>query len=559
MTYSIWRKDRKIAYFSMEIGFDARIPNYAGGLGILAGDTLKSCADLRVPIVAVTLLSEQGFFRQELDENGNQTEHPEVWPKEELLEPLDEKVVVSISGRDVVVRGWVHRLEGCTGFEVPIIYLDTDLPTNSEEDRKITNQLYGGDKAHRIAQEVILGVAGYEMLEVLGYTGIEKYHLNEGHGSFMILEMLSDTKIHSHKDVPIEQRYDFASVRKKVVFTTHTPVEAGHDHFDPQLVKSIISHSVEQELIDYLLYDGQVNMTHIALNTCDYVNGVAKKHAEISRKMFPRHAISAITNGVHSKTWVSPHLAKVYDKHISDWVKDPSSFRFAEIIPDGELWEGHMEAKRTLVDFVNRTCNADFSPDVFTLGFARRVTPYKRITLMFSDLDRLRSISKDIGKFQIVLAGKAHPNDDAGKDLIRQVFQIKKELAGVVDVVFIPNYNIDIAKMLVSGVDLWVNTPQPPMEASGTSGMKAAHNGVPQFSTLDGWWIEGCLEGMTGWSITSEDATDFYAKLEENIIPTFYNDRPAWIKIMKNSIAFNASQFNTHRMIKDYVIHAYFI
>jgi len=558
MAYSIWRKDRKIAYFSMEIGHSAAIPNYSGGLGILSGDTLKSCADLRVPIIAVTLLSEEGYFRQELDKDGNQTEHPEVWDKREMLELVHEKVVVNISGRDVIVQGWIYRLEGCTGFEVPIIYLDTDHPSNSEYDRTITKRLYSGDKAHRITQELILGVAGSMILEVLGYSGIETYHLNEGHGSFVILELLSDTRMHTHKDLPIEQRYDFESVHKKMVFTTHTPVEAGHDKFDPGLVKSIAGTSVEHELIDHMLHDGLLNMTYVALDNSAYVNGVAKKHAEISHKMFPKYAISSITNGVHSFTWTCPSINSVFSKHMPDWTKDPSSLRFAEVIPDDELWAAHMEAKQELISFVNKVCNAQLSPDVFTLGFARRAAQYKRMTLMFSNLDWLRSISSNVGKIQIILAGKAHPQDEAGKDLIRRVFQIKEQLKGDVEIAYVPNYNIDIAKKMVSGVDVWLNTPQPPMEASGTSGMKAAHNGIPQFSTLDGWWIEGCIEGITGWSIQGNEAEDFYSKLEKTIVPTFYNDRRAWLRIMKNSIALNASQFNTNRMIKDYVTHAYF-
>ncbi len=554
MAYSIWRKDRKIAYFSMEIGHDARIPNYSGGLGILAGDTLKSCADLHIPIIAVTLLSKEGYFRQEIDEQGSQTEHPEIWDIKEMLEPLSEKVVVNISGRDVIVKGWIYRLVGCTGFEVPIVYLDTDIPSNSEYDRTITKRLYSGDKGHRIAQEIVLGVAGFEILEVMGYSGIEKYHLNEGHGSFLILEMLSDTKMHTHENLPIDKRYDFHNTKKKLVFTTHTPVEAGHDKFDPQQVKDIISDSVEHELI------GLVNMTYIALDTAGYVNGVAKKHAEVSQKMFPKFAISSITNGVHSMTWVSPFMNDVFDRHIPDWVKDPSSLRFAEVIPDEELWDAHMEAKRDLMTYVNTTHHTNLSPEVFTLGFARRAALYKRLTMIFSNIDWLKSISQNVGKIQFIIAGKAHPQDNAGKDLIRQVYKMKKDLAGIIDIAYIENYNIDIAKKMIAGVDLWLNTPQPPMEASGTSGMKAAHNGVPQFSTLDGWWIEGCLEDMTGWAIQGEDeAHDFYEKLDKIIVPKFYNDRKAWIKMMKNSIAFNASQFNTNRMVKDYVTHGYFV
>jgi len=555
-------QDRKVAYFSMEIGYDPKMPNYSGGLGILAGDTLKSCADLRVPLLAVTLLSEEGYFRQELDEHGNQTEHPEQWNISEKLKPLAQKVVVSISGRNVIVRGWLKRIEGITGFEIPVIYLDTDLPENCEYDRSITKRLYGGDIALRITQEIVLGIAGYKLIAEIGYTGIQKFHLNEGHGSFLILEMLNNTKIHTHKQRPIEERYDFKSLKSKVVFTTHTPVEAGHDKFDPQQVKDIISDNIHHELIDHLLRDGLFNMTHIALDFSEYVNGVAKKHAEVSRKMFPDHTIDSITNGVHTRTWVQPHLKELFDRYAKDWFWDPTSLRFAKLIPHDELWNAHMQHKTDLINFVNETCKTNMSPDTFTIGYARRATPYKRLTLMFSDLDWLRSISNNVGKIQFILAGKAHPNDNAGKDLIRQVFEIKNQLKGSVEVAYIPNYDITIAKKLVAGADIWLNTPKRPLEASGTSGMKAAHNGVPQFSTLDGWWIEGCQEDVTGWSIggygNGDDAQDFYMKLEKKIVPMFYNDRNAWIKVMKNAIAFNASYFNTHRMVKEYVTHAYF-
>ncbi|MFH1064097.1 MAG: alpha-glucan family phosphorylase [Candidatus Woesearchaeota archaeon] len=563
MINDIWKKDRKIAYFSMEIGHDPKMPNYAGGLGILAGDTLKSCADLNVPLVAVTLLSEEGFFHQRLDAQGNQSEEPERWKVSDVLEPLPDRAVIRLRGRNIVVKGWITYIQGITGFEVPVIYLDTDCPENGEWDRGITKRLYNSDREYRISQEVVLGIAGYRMLKVMGYKGLERYHLNEGHGSFLIVERINNTKVHSHESKPIMERYDFHNLKKKIVFTTHTPVEAGHDSFDPGQVKEILGDSINGELVDHLVHNGMFNMTHVALDNSKYVNGVAKKHAEVSRKMFPEHPISSITNGVHSVSWVSGHLKPVFDRYIKDWFWDPSSFRFAKLIPDDELWSAHMEAKRELVEFTNSSCGTSLSPDVFTLGFARRSTPYKRMTLMFSNIDWLKKISADVGKIQIILAGKAHPNDGGGKDLIRRVFEIKSQLKGSIEVAYIENYDIGVAKKMVAGVDVWLNTPQRPLEASGTSGMKAAHNGVPQLSTLDGWWIEGCIEDTTGWAIgglkDEDDANDFYNKLEKNIVHKFYNDRTAWIRIMKNAIAFNASYFNTHRMIKEYVLQGYFI
>ncbi len=557
--------DRKIAYFSMEIGFDSNIPTYSGGLGVLAGDTLKSCADLHVPTVAVTLLSEKGYFHQEIDEHGNQHEVPEQWKKEEVLSKLNEKVVISISGRDVVVQGWMYTLKGITGFEVPIIFLDTNLPENSDYDRTITQHLYQGDHAYRIAQELVLGIAGNKFLGDLGFSGLEKYHLNEGHGSFLILELLSDTKIHHGQD-DITKRYDFDKIKGMCVFTTHTPVEAGHDKFDPMLVKEIAGNNVEHELIDYFIKDGNVNMTHIALMNTHYVNGVGKKHAEVSRRMFPNHNIGSITNGVYSQGWVSEKHAGLYDKYIPDWRLDPASLRFALLIDSKELWDTHQACKEELINEVNTIAGTHLDPNVLTIGFARRATPYKRMDLIFSNLDWLRWISNDVGKIQLIFAGKAHPADEAGKELLRKLYRMKQELAGSVEIAFVPNYNIDLCKKLVAGVDVWLNTPLKPNEASGTSGMKAAHNGVPQFSVLDGWWIEGCLENVTGWAIGSkqeqssneEDSKDLFMKLEKFIVPMFYTHRDLWITVMKQAIALNASYFNTHRMVKDYVLYAYF-
>lgn len=555
--------ERKIAYFSMEIGFQSDIPTYSGGLGILAGDTLKTCADLGVPTVAVTLLSEKGYFLQRLDEQGNQSEVAESWNRDHL-EQVPEKVVVSISGRNVVVRAWQYRIKGVSGFEVPILFLDTNLPENTEYDKTITQHLYQGDDAYRIAQEIVLGIAGRKLLVDLGYDNIQTFHLNEGHASFLILELLSDSMLYEG-DHTYEKRYDFEGVKKKIVFTTHTPVAAGHDQFDPDLVKSIISDNVEHELLDRLSFEGKVNMTHIALENSYYVNGVAKKHAEVSRVMFPNHPIGSITNGVYSPDWVCPAMKNVLDKFIPEWFLEPSSLRFAMLLPDDELWEAHMQAKRELIQLVNSSTQSSLDPDVFTIGFARRATPYKRMELLFSDINWLKSLSEKVGKIQIVLAGKAHPRDIAGKDIIKRVFSLKEQLKGSVDIAYVQNYNIDIAKKLISGVDVWLNTPLKPNEASGTSGMKAAHNGVPHFSVLDGWWIEGWLENVTGWSIGTltsskqeEDAHDLYMKLEKFILPTFYNNRGQWLNIMRQSIALNASYFNTHRMVKDYVLHAYF-
>ncbi len=562
----IRKKDRKVAYFSMEIGLEPNMPTYAGGLGILAGDTLKTCADLNVPVVAVSLLYRDGYFKQHLDSDGNQTESPDRWDYDNKLELLPEKVVVSISGRDVVIQAWQYTVKGFTEFEVPVLFLDTNLPENTDQDRIITQKLYQGDHSMRISQEIVLGIGGLKMLQDLGYKNIKKHHLNEGHGSFLILELLSDTRLH-HGKSDLRELYDFEEVKHSCVFTTHTPVAAGHDQFDPQLVKDIIGKNINSELLDYSVKNGKINMTQIALANSEYVNGVAKKHAFVSKQMFPEHKIASITNGIYCPFWVHPGMQELFDKYIPKWFLDPTDLRHAMIIPDKELWNAHIKAKKDLIDFVNTKYNSNLSPDVFTIGFARRAAEYKRVELLFSDIKKLKSIVKKVGKIQIVLAGKAHPQDGGGKGLIKRVFEKIKELKGLIEIVYLENYNIEIAQKMVPGVDIWLNTPLKPREASGTSGMKAALNGVPQFSILDGWWIEGCIEGLTGWSIGTnekesnwdEDAKDLYDKLEKEILPIFYNKKSEWRKIMKYSISFNASYFNTHRMVKDYVLNAYFI
>lgn len=563
MVFDIGRSHRKVGYFSMEIGFNPKIQTYSGGLGILAGDTLKSCADLHVPVVAVSLLLDKGYVKQSLDEHGNQKEEDDRWDYTQL-KSVGEKVVVQISGRDVIIQAWTTDITSSDGYSVPIIFLDTNVDGNSDYDRTISQHLYHGDHSFRIAQEIVLGIGGLKMLTDLGYDKIVHYHLNEGHASFLILELLSDSKVEGVDDV--KEKYDFEGVKKRMVFTTHTPVAAGHDKFDPALVKDIIGSNVDHELLDHFTSDGKVNMTNIALECSDHVNGVAKKHAEVSRSMFPDYAIRAITNGVHSTTWTSDAMSKVFDKYIPDWKDDPMSLRFAMLIPDEDLWNAHMESKRRFIDHVNGCCHVDFSPEVFTIGFARRATLYKRMDMLFQDKGWLKYISESVGKIQIVFAGKAHPQDEGGKELIRRLFAIKEELKDSVSIAYLENYNMELSKMMIPGVDVWLNTPLRPREASGTSGMKAAHNGVPQFSILDGWWIEGCLENVTGWSIgamqqennTEEDAKDMYEKLQHVIVPTYYNDRSKWIHIMRMSIAFNASFFNTHRMVKDYVLNSYF-
>jgi starch phosphorylase len=558
-------KEPKIAYFSMEIGLKNEIKTYSGGLGVLAGDTIKSAADLRLPMVAVSLLTKRGFFKQELDPFGRQKELPDEWNPTNFMVRLADRITVGIESRDVQIAPWLYVVESATGGKLPVIFLDTDLPDNAPEDREITLCLYGGDATYRLKQEIVLGIGGTRVLEQLGFE-IKKYHMNEGHSSLLTLELLKRFK-KNIEDVWDERLvWDVDKVRGLCVFTTHTPVEAGHDKFPYELAEKTLTDSdvIPMRVIKEFSGHSSLNMTILGINLSNYINGVAKKHGEVSKGMFPGYEIHAITNGVHSFTWTCDSFKRLYDKYLPGWANEPEIFVRVGRIPDEELWGAHMEAKKGLIDFVNRETQAGMNYDTMTIGFARRATAYKRADLLLSDPERLARIGE--GRIQIIYAGKAHPKDETGKDLIQRIVEIGERLKDRVKIVFIQNYDMDKALKLISGVDVWLNTPMRPHEASGTSGMKATHNGVHNFSVLDGWWIEGHIENYTGWAIgpspdvpadPARDADDLYYKLESTIIPTFYSDKKIWIRIMENAIGKNAYYFNTHRMMRLYVTEAY--
>jgi starch phosphorylase len=552
--------NRRVAYFSMEIAVDPRMPTYAGGLGVLAGDTLRSCADLRVPIVAVTLLDRKGYFEQHIDALGRQIERPVAWSPEQMLLRQPEMVSVEIERRKVQVQAWKYTLLGNDGYAVPVLFLDTDVAGNADDDRHLTDYLYGGDERYRLAQEIILGMGGVQLLKALGYDGIQMLHLNEGHASLAALELL----IERHRQKP---DWDFQAVRERCVFTTHTPVPAANDQFDYELVHRVLGNPIPSDVLVMLAGQQKMNMTLLGLNMSHFVNGVARKHSEISEHLYPGRDIRHITNGIHSVTWVSDSFRTLYDRHIPGWQEDPSMLRKAVSIPQEDIWSAHLEAKAALLSLVKQRMDKELRRDALTIGIARRSTAYKRTDLVFSDIQRLRRIGSD--KVQLVFSGKAHPKDEAGKDLIRRIIDFGRQLGQELPVIYLPNYDLDLARCIVSGVDLWLNTPLRPLEASGTSGMKAALNGVPSLSILDGWWIEGWIEGITGWAIgkesvppeapaaDSEDADELYRKLEEVVIPTFFNERVRWTSIMQHCIALNASFFNSHRMVQQYVTNAY--
>jgi starch phosphorylase len=559
---------RTIAYFSMEIGIEAGIPTYSGGLGVLAGDTVRAAADLKVPMAAVTLLHRKGYCYQRLDESGRQTEESVGWVVENILEEMPERAAVTLEGRNVSFRCWRHEVRGTGGFRVPVYFLDTDLEENTESDRTLTDFLYGGDQRYRLCQEVILGIGGVRMLGALGYENIERFHMNEGHAGLLALELLDEAAREAGRTAI--SHADIETVQRKCIFTTHTPVPAGQDQFPLDLVDRVLDRKEIYEMKDIFCCEGRLNMTYLALNLSHYVNGVAKRHGEVSRLMFARYNIDAITNGVHAVTWTSEPFRELYDRYILGWRQDNFSLRYALSIPRGEIWNAHVEAKKRLIRYVNRETNVGMGVDVLTLGFARRSATYKRGDLLFYDIERLKRISSAGGPFQAVFAGKAHPKDEGGKRLIEKIFQAKDALKKEIRIAYLENYDLELGQLITAGVDVWLNTPQPPLEASGTSGMKAALNGVPSLSILDGWWIEGCIEGVTGWSIgedgrgegethvSSIDASFLYDKLEQVVIPLFYRNRERFIDVMVHTIALNGSFFNTHRMLLQYLQKAYY-
>ena len=562
-------EQRTIAYFSMEMGIESAVPTYSGGLGVLAGDTIRSAADLKVPMVAVTLLHRKGYFGQRLSPDGEQREEPVEWIIEDFLKEMLPRASVKIEGRIIHLRAWRYEVKGVSNFEVPVYFLDTDLPENSEWDRRLTDFLYGGDPYYRLCQEVILGIGGVRILRALGFDRIERYHMNEGHSGLLTVELLDEEAKKGGRESITHE--DIERVREKCVFTTHTPVPAGHDQFPLDLVNRVLEHrKIIFEMKEVFCCENLLNMTYLALNLSRYINGVAKKHGEVSRLMFAGYSIDSITNGVHAATWVSGPFEKLYDRYIPEWREDNFSFRYALSIPKEEIWRAHQEVKKRLINLVNGETGGEMDAGVLTIGFARRATPYKRGDLLFTDMGRLKSISSKASSFQIVYAGKAHPQDQGGKELIKRIVQAKEQLKSDVRIAYLENYDMELGKMITSGVDLWLNTPQPPMEASGTSGMKAALNGVPSLSVLDGWWIEGHIEGVTGWAIeearggdeegssSSKDVLSLYDKLEHVILPLFYRDRDRFIDVMRNAIAINGSFFNTHRMMQEYVLKAYF-
>jgi len=561
--------DRTIAYFSMEIAVDPNVPTYSGGLGVLAGDTVRAAADMRLPMVAVTLLHRKGYFFQHLDEAGRQTEDEVAWVVDDFAKELPARAVVHVEGRAVTVRAWSRTVSGVSGYEAPVVFLDTDLPENATFDRTLTDTLYGGDDRYRLCQEIVLGIGGVRILRALGYTNLARFHMNEGHAALLTLELLNEVRDGETTTRITKEQAE--AVRRQCVFTTHTPVAAGHDKFPIEMAARVTGYTEEFfEQNGYFRHEDTLNLTYLGLNFSRYVNGVAKRHGEVSRAMFQGFTIDSITNGVHAGTWTSPEFQAIFDTCSPGWREDNFSLRNVLGVSDEVIWDAHMSAKKKLIHMMNHETNAGFDVDHLTLGFARRAAPYKRSALPLCDPERLAAIVDRVGPIQFAYAGKAHPADEVGKGMIQRIFQARAALRGKVAVAYLPNYDMEIAEYFTTGVDVWLNTPQPPLEASGTSGMKAALNGVPSLSVVDGWWVEGWMEGVTGWAIGEHDHTDadgddtwdrdaesLYDTLEHQVAPLYYNDRGKFIDIMRHCIAVNGSFFNAQRMLQEYMLRAY--
>ncbi len=546
-----------VAYFTMEIGLKGSIPTFAGGLGVLAADLMRSAADLKLPAACMTMCWKHGYLRQSINADGTQDYADVEWNREKELTKLSQKVTVTIEGRPVSVGVWVLELRNQTGdHAVPVYFLDTDLPDNTPADRAICERLYGGDQAMRIKQELILGIGGVRMLRALGHEDIANFHMNEGHCAFLTLELLR------------ERGFSDDAVRRSCAFTTHTPVKAGHDVFPYDLAWKIAGDNLPWH-IKKLAGEDALSMTQLAMSLCRYTCGVSQVHGQVSSRMFGR-TVDAITNGVHHVEWTCPEMQAVFDGFIPGWRADPSLLAaHSRELPDDRLWAAHQEAKKRLLSLVNAGRSDDlFSPDVLTIASARRVVAYKRPELLYTNLERLREVG--CGKIQILHAGNAHPGDAFAMEVIQHMIERSRTLKGCIRIAYLSNYNPDLAKLLVGGADVWLNTPTRLHEASGTSGMKACLNGVLNLSTLDGWWIEGfAKDPEAGWRIgplassldaddtRKIDAEDLCTQLQYQVIPEYeYPGRARWIRRMKRAIGL-MGYFNAQRCVGEYVERAW--
>ncbi len=555
-----------IAYFVMELAVEEEIPTYSGGLGVLAGDTLYSFADMDVPAVCVTLLYRKGYTLQKITPHGMQLDFDSPWDYKKKLKKLDLEIELYFGDRLQRITCWEYAIRSKS--EVKVLFLDGGLEGNDPEIRKLNEKLYFDDGIYRLRQEILLGIGGYRVLKALGYN-VHVYHINESHSALLVLELL--------KELGSREK-----VREKCVFTTHTPVPAGHDKFPIDMVLGELKNYGYELNWEEELENGHLNLSHLAMRYSGKVNAVSYKHLFVSSHIFPECSvgnpdglcdIEYVTNGVYHKRWVHEEIKELFNEYMIGWDESPILLQRAYEIPSELLLKRHNKVKSELINFINKQTDASFADDVLTIGIARRVTPYKRNDLILRDIDRLIHIAESFGELQLVFAGKAHPKDTAGKEMIKNIFEkmdLIKQRTKALKITFLENYDINLAKLLVAGCDVWLNNPKRPYEACGTSGMKAAINGVINFSTWDGWWLEGGIEGVNGWGIgpkptwqdlseskDEEDLEDIYGKLAYIILPTYYTRKDEWVRLMKNSIATVGPFFNTYRMVSEYISKVY--
>jgi len=544
------------AIFVMEIGLDNRIRTYSGGLGVLAGDMAYSFADLGYPATFVTLLSRNGYASQKLDSSLGQLDAQDPWNWKEMLSPTGTRATMEIWGRPQTVGAWEYKIKGKT--DTSVLFLDVDYPENDKGVREATDRLYGGEQNDRLTQDIILGIGGYRVLKALG-RGVEMYHLNESHAALATIELLRDAG-------------GAEATRRRCAFTTHTPVAAGNDVFHVG--------AVEEALRGYSWVnwreessDGVVNLSRLASKYSGVTNAVSMKHSFVAERVIGHDHITHVTNGAYHRRWVHPELKKLYDKYIQGWEDTPTLLGGAVELPSEALSKAHAVAKRSLVSLVNLHNPRHFDESILTICVAKRFTGYKRNGMLLGDSEKLQRVAEEKGDLQVVYAGKTHPKDTSAKGMLADILR-KADLlnrgTGRVRVAVLENYDIDMAKVLVAGADLWLNNPRRPLEACGTSGIKAAMNGVLNLSVYDGWWLEGGIDGVNGWgvgprtdwsdlgeSVEGEDEAALYSKLFSSVLPTFYQDSESWVDMQKRSIATVGPLFNSYRMVEEYVTKVY--
>ena len=539
-----------IGYFTAEIGLWSELHTYSGGLGVLAGDHVKSAADAGIDLVGITLLYREGYGRQHIDDEGNQTESfATIDPFDHLIDTGLE-LALPLDGETLYSRIWKVEVIGINGHVVPVYFLDTHHDKNSEYHRNLGARLYGGDDEVRIRQEYLLGVGGLRLLNLLKKE-LCGLHLNEGHCTFALLELM-------------KMGWTRSDLAKKVLFTTHTPVPAGHDRFEWDSVKAVLGDMMPDDAKQLVIDAGdpehgkRCSMSHLAVGLVDKVNAVSNLNAIVASGMYGENHIHPITNGVHHITWTSPTMSKLYDEKLPNWQQDPTQLSYSGKLSNDDLYAAREKNRTIFRELVKLSTGVDLDKNKLTVGFARRFATYKRANLVFSDIERLRKIAG--GEIQFVFSGKAHPKDEGGKQLIRDIYGSAKQIEGEIPVAFLENYDMDTGLAITSGVDIWLNNPIRPLEASGTSGMKAAMNGVPNCSILDGWWPEGCQHGVNGWAVgksednrdDARDADNIYNVLEHDVLPAWRQRGAVWANIMRSSIATSA-RFTGARMISDYL------